>query len=419
MIRNLRDFVVGYLAGIFLGAAILTILTACFTGHAQESTLRQSLAGGGTVRPQDFGAVGAPNNDTAAFQAAINFCSTQGVAMLVPPGSYQVGNLYMSNNVSIMGYGATIQTNWGMSGYMFEWGSATNAQLYGLTLMGTNPPTVAGGSPANFTYPYSQGNVAGVHLLANSQGSRLEDLVCVGFNDAGIRVFGTEAVTNAPGTPKASLNKVEGVYCFYGCEVLSTDWYVGAAEYVHFNAYQETRCNVGLHITAGNLTFNNCRFNNDNIGAWVDGSVGVNQAHGTFIGCNFNHNAVDSVACNQFNNGELFIGCQFLAQGNIGLTNVSGVRIEGGTMSAGTIYVVGGSSSGPNYIRNSQYYNNGYPAISSISGGQIVIDEQTQSEVPLYGYSATAHFPKPMNGVYWVTTNLPPNGLTFDSYPDG
>lgn len=88
------------------------------------------------ISVKDFGAIGSPTNDTAAFQAAINAAVSGNASLLIPPGSYTfTSTLTCSGPITIFAYGATItETTAGQGGIAFT--GSGSAAIYGGTWNG-------------------------------------------------------------------------------------------------------------------------------------------------------------------------------------------------------------------------------------------------------------------------------------------
>jgi polygalacturonase len=75
-----------------LGLALIT-LTGCITGNVVPQT---------ALNVHDFGAVGdGTNNDTVAFQKALDACAVHGGQVLVPPGNYLIGSIQMGSHTTL------------------------------------------------------------------------------------------------------------------------------------------------------------------------------------------------------------------------------------------------------------------------------------------------------------------------------
>lgn len=121
------------------------------------------------------------------------------------------------------------------------------------------------------------------------------------------------------------------------------------SEYNKFTNCQIGRNYYGCINNGGNNMFVNCGFNGNVQGLLMDNSSGtkVNNSHGSFVGCTFNHNnsntgkAVEIIG---MESGEVFSGCQFF-YGTIHLTNSNGVLLSGCNFGNSTgIYCNGGAN---------------------------------------------------------------------------
>lgn len=96
---NRRGALVGGLSAAALGAA----------GCAQESepsppTVVSDL-GGVMANARDFGITGGAADESARFQDAIDYASTEGLILYVPAGEYRADGLVLRNNTRIVGAG--------------------------------------------------------------------------------------------------------------------------------------------------------------------------------------------------------------------------------------------------------------------------------------------------------------------------
>jgi hypothetical protein len=146
------------------------------TGAVQrtaESKLRD------VVSVKDFGAVGdGVTNDTTAIQAALNQLAINGGTLLFSPGTYKLETLDASNahfslinkeNITILGYGATLLSTATTAGTVFLLDGCRNISIDGLTVVGQFART---GSTINT-------NSAGVFSLRSSS----RDSTCISINN--------------------------------------------------------------------------------------------------------------------------------------------------------------------------------------------------------------------------------------------
>ena len=83
---------------------------------------------------------------------------------------------------------------------------------------------------------------------------------------------------------------------------------------------------------------------------------GLNNSHGSFTGCTFNHNTLYGVALDKLSVGEMFVGCQFF-YGDIYVTDSKGIVFSTCEMGATNIYADGNFATGGMWmITNSVFF---------------------------------------------------------------
>lgn len=143
------------------------------------------------------------------------------------------------------------------------------------------------------------------------------------------------------------------------------------AEYVTLVNPIITECtDFGLKTAAGNVL---CMGGHvvDNLQDGVVIGAGSNNAHGSFIGTNINHNIRYNIWTQQVLNGESFVGCHIYANNNSGqgaifLDRSKGISISGGHWDC-QVYNYKDGSSGMNMIEN-MYCPGGYGISRQIGG---------------------------------------------------
>jgi len=127
-------------------------------------------------------------------------------------------------------------------------------------------------------------------------------------------------------------DKLCGKYYEYGIKVTDNyihDNYCGIkteseAEYSTYTANSITKCQIGVYCNSGNNLWSNNHLDKNRIGLVM--SNGLNNSHGSFTGCTFNHNTLYSMVLNALSAGEMFTGCQIF-YGHIYLKDSKGVVI--------------------------------------------------------------------------------------------
>ena len=69
----------------------------------------------------------------------------------------------------------------------------------------------------------------------------------------------------------------------------------------------------GAYIGGGNNQFNNCGFNHNSIGVFIDGAISTNNGHGIICGCSFNHNTSHALKMADVTLGYNIVNCSFYA----------------------------------------------------------------------------------------------------------
>jgi parallel beta-helix repeat protein len=134
-----------------------------------------------------------------------------------------------------------------------------------------------------------------------------------------------------------------GEYGFRLINSLTQHCYIGLyldslTEYSNINSFTTRVCQIGAYITSGNLLLNGCMFTNNRVGLLM--TNGLNDSHGSFTGCSFNHNNLYGLILDSLSHGQLFSNGQYWYC-NIYMKGVAGVVFNGGLFYATTIYADG------------------------------------------------------------------------------
>lgn len=178
----------------------------------------------------------------------------------------------------------------------------------------------------------------GIRFIANKDGQESSQpavLPCMitncwfsGFNGSGIYCH------NTGGSTRESLF-VTDCYIEYCTVGLNIDYY---SEYSKFTTVITYRCYYACINNGGNNVFTSCTFHGT-IGFMIDNSNGDkrNNAHGSVIGCTFNHidnwnrtetlGMGDAVVIKNVRNGYIFTGCQ-IWYGEIRIENSCGIAFS-------------------------------------------------------------------------------------------
>lgn len=238
-------------------------------------------------------------------------------------GSYQITDLIMPENSSIIGNGESVIV-----------GSLDNTSLIimdnyctvkGVTLKGSQEDT-----PSMF------GTSHGIRCRNACRGTRIEDCEIKYFTGCGI--YCTDMGT---GIYSLYISNVGVSYCYYGLKTTN-------AEYLMITACKFFRNYCGVLNQGGNNKFANCDFSgNVQVNCRVDNTEGSNNGHGSFVGCTFNHagnNDTDDLIIE--GTGRMLInGCHF-SYGKITLTNTDGNVFSGCAFAISSpIEITGGNCS--------------------------------------------------------------------------
>lgn len=284
-----------------------------------------------------YGAKGGIADDTAVFQAAINDVALHGGAILVDPvTNYTVGNLFLSNNVTLKGFSTHMRFLSSASGYMLDGAQyfITNVVLDGLTLDGQEVGFTGGGpngtSHAAWTYSTpdftqilraaSGGARSGIHMASTSTNSLILNCVAEGFNDAGYRIYGNNTFPQPQFNTLVFVNN-SAVNCWQGVDT------VNSSEYITILNFKSNLTGYGMAIESGNVEIIGGMDVQDGVAVAI--LAGTNPGHGQVFGRTMNHNYIAALMSG-VPNGEVFESCLVHGGGEILITNSAGFRWSGG-----------------------------------------------------------------------------------------
>ena len=115
------------------------------------------------------------------------------------------------------------------------------------------------------------------------------------------------------------------------------------AEYSTYVGNTISKCQIGLYVNSGNNAFSNNHIDKNRVGL-VMGN-GLNDAHGSFVGCSFNHNSLYGIALNLLSVGETFTGCN-IWYAPIYIKSSRGVILDSCLIGNSAIYADGNHPSG-------------------------------------------------------------------------
>jgi hypothetical protein len=376
-----------------------TISNASFTGNGGGLT---NLETG--ILLSDINSIGT-SDDTAVFQAAANL----GKTVYIPSGTWISSNITNSSPIHWIGMpGAVILFKAGSTGYLFNAYNNTNTVII-------ENITFDGGDASACQTGVSGSRSGCFFNCLGGTNSRVENCTFKGFNNNGVTLYSTNQNGNTAYTiPAININNF---YCQSN--------YVGINNYSDANGVGEylsisgARCEdnwIGGILDAGNVKYSKCNFDgNFNDGAWLPGTS-INAAHGSFVGCSFNHNAGNDFVANGLPAGELFEACQFYAgNGSIWLTNCIRVVFTGCDFAYGTIIPTGGTSANICTV-----INNTYSGTWGANNAGLRLVALDSSLFKYYGNTSTTVFGDNdgstiqngvMNGALTLNSNLTVTGL--------
>ena len=272
--------------------------------------------------------------DTADRTADIAAVLTQYGSCYLGTGVFYVKNLTMPDNTSIIGSGIGLKTvgNNVAGGTTLRLIDDDVNECYAVgvrTRCSISNLVINGGSPIK---PETEGlrhglSYQGTYMSSQNPGTypmrgQISNLDIKGFSGSGI------ICSNTSGNTKSGMNAVNvNIYdCYNGIEI--RDY----SEYHRFTNISIVNCVNGCINNGGNNMFVNCGFNSNTTGFVIDvsGNEAPNDAHGSAVGCIFNHsgnNSGTAIKLVGVTNGYVFDGCQIF-YGKIDMKNSVGVQFS-------------------------------------------------------------------------------------------
>lgn len=267
-----------------------------------------------------------PNIEGQDMTNEILFRLMSAGTVILGTGEYIVNGLTMPDNTTIIGQGnktiLKVTTNGASAIYMRQ-----RCTVKDLKIVGTGSDEVI----------QTNGSGVGIGIMptdgAHVYNCKIDNCQISNFALAGIHVVGT------------------GYWCADSLTVSNCEIYnchrgisIGIhSEYSRYTNILTRDCYFGCYNMGGNNVFVNCTFSNSAIGAYLpchlDGVI--NNGHGSFIGCTFNHNGNNeghAVIINKVTNGFVFSGCQFW-YGKMLIENCEGI-VFNGCQFGGTLEIV-------------------------------------------------------------------------------
>lgn len=327
-------------SGNYNSAVSFNNLSDQFSGTFQGSGAGLTNVPGEFVTPEMFGALGGTNDDTAAFTTML----ATGKPIITYGSNYTASSLVIPNNTYWIGRGTIIYQLATATSYLINAGASTNFHLDGIIVDGQNYTT----PPLRV-----QGTRGGFLLNQLGDNSEIENCEARGFDGYGFRVTGFDVGSGGHNLPLVAMTDCRAMLNYVGFSFESTTGLRG--EYICLKGLQGFTNTFGVEPDAGNVLFAACRFC-DNVTALRINPGVPNQAHGSFVGCSFNHSTVSAISITGDPVGELFDGCCFLGgNNNISITNSAGVIFDGCYFDIYTTFTSTGGTAGFNVIENSLY----------------------------------------------------------------
>lgn len=315
----------------------------------------------GIVSIKSFGALGGNNDDTAAFQAALNYAAPVWVDSTT---NYTVKNLYPTNGSCLLGAASIIMFNTSSTGNMFSNSVAvTNVIFDRLILSGQNfgfTGNGLSGGANSAPFDYVGGFIgtkqtvsvqrSGFMACSVSPSSAIRNCRAVGFSDAGFRLYGNGTFPQ-PEYQSIKFIDNEATACWIGLDLTNS------AEYLPIANFCTEACGQGIAIQSGNDLISGGQDTRDGVGVAV--LNGTNPAHNAVNNRTMNHCYL-GVMANGVAVGEMFNNCEIYASG-IAITNSGGITFQNCTLGGGgnfasisgfDIVVDGSGGGGLNYFVN-------------------------------------------------------------------
>lgn len=272
--------------------------------------------------------------DTADRTADIAAVLSQYGSCYLGTGVFYVKNLTMPDNTSIIGSGIGLKTvGSNVAGgttlrlidddvnECYAVGVRTRCSISNLVINGglsTKPETEGLRHGLSYQGTYISSENPGTYPMRG----QISNLDVKGFSGSGI------ICSNTSGRSASGMNAVNiNIYdCYNGIEIKNY------SEYHKFTNCSIVGCVYGCINNGGNNMFVNCGFNSNTTGFVIDvsGNEAPNDAHGSAVGCTFNHsgnNSGTAIKLVGVTNGYIFDGCQIFF-GKIDMKNSVGVQFS-------------------------------------------------------------------------------------------
>ena len=324
--------------------------------------------------------LGVTNDGTTDVTAKLQNLLNQGGAFYFPAGRYLARELYITNNTTLIGSGATLvyATAAANSNIFVTCGLNNNITILGMTFDGGDYSeyttrkftTYAGVQDFSVPYSFAMWNPLGVRhgLQINIDGGGLISGITIsGFGGIGLLPVSPKGI-NGPGFGRAT---VSGVYCISNFVGLFSSGMIGVAigpylpnwitnyipgakdpEFMSYSGLNLIHNTIGMSASAGNCTYVNSAFT-ANLFGQLD-SNGNNDHHGSINSCEYTHNTAMGIYISGCQFGEQIINCQFRDNGaSITLDHSAGITVDFSTFAP--LIITNTGSIGQNFFRHNTY----------------------------------------------------------------
>lgn len=261
-------------------------------------------------------------NDTTDRTAEISAILTETGYCQLGPGKFYVTNLHMPVSSTLCGSGnATelILSDSVTEGYVVR----VNTKCTVRDLSITSPNVISISKNIGERHGIMYCGTYDIDSNAGGTHTSISNLYISNFTGGAITCYNTGYSINA----FLNVSDVIITNCNVGINI--SYW----SEYHRFTNVVSNNCYYGCINNGGNNMFVNCAFNSNKVGFVIDNSKGdqKNTAHGSVVGCTFNHSGNNTgygIQIYNSNVGFIFEGCQFFYS-KILLENAAGIVFNG------------------------------------------------------------------------------------------
>lgn len=294
----------------------------------------KALSNNITITSEDIGLVLESTNDTTDRTSAIVAMLTNNKKCILGAGTFYTTGINMPDGSTLIGMGdATVLRKTGSGSYVIN--MSKNNVVESLCIDGNDTVSSTKGTHHGILW---EGNFSTSHDSSlQPKNGKMSNITIKNCNGGGITCndTGTGRDNNVLAINVAITNCNTGINIPY------------YSEYHKFTNIDVFDCYIGCLNNGGNNTFISCDFSNSKSkGFVIDNSNNDrnNNAHGSAIGCFFNHianNSGTAIEIIKINNGFVFSGCQIF-YGNIIITDSYGVEVTDSVFGSCSITITNG-----------------------------------------------------------------------------